>query len=222
MIGYIFKQTLNFIMDMLETIAFVGSIYMIIHFFILTPHKVKGQSMYPTFVDGEYILTSKITYKLRPMKRGDVIIIKRTDTPDQKLLIKRLIGLPGDEIMIQNGSVYINGEAIPENYLSATTPIPNVSYLKEGEPVLIPSGYVFVMGDNRPNSEDSRKFGPVPIQNIEGVVFFRYLPVDRAGWITNPLPEEFQSLKKIIFYSDINSFSNSFKNLLDSKRLPLS
>ncbi len=185
-------------MDILETISFVGSIFIVVYLFILQPNQVKGQSMEPTFSNGDYILTSKITYKFREVKRGDVIILKSPKNPEIEF-IKRIVAIPGDKVMIKNGSLYINGRLLEEPYAKPPTQVWPGGYIKEGEEVVVPEGYVFVLGDNRPRSSDSREFGPVPIQDIIGVVFYRYFPPSKAGPIRNPLPENLQSLS-ILYY----------------------
>jgi signal peptidase I len=179
-------------MDILETITFVGSLFIVVYLFIMMPNQVKGASMEPTFQSGDYILTSKITYKLRPIERGDVVVFKSPRNTDIEF-IKIIIGLPGDKILVSNGQVFVNDQLINENYISATTNLWETGYLKENEPIIVPQNYVFVMGDNRPRSSDSRDFGPVPIELIDGVVFYRYFPPQKAGFIENPLPK---SLRK--------------------------
>jgi len=188
----IIKAIINFVMEILETITFVGSLFIVVYLFIMMPNQVKGASMEPTFQSGDYIITSKITYKLRPIERGDVVVFKSPRNPDIEY-IKRVIGLPGDKILVSNGQVFVNDQLINENYISATTNLWETGYLKENEPIIVPQNYVFVMGDNRPRSSDSRDFGPVPIESIDGVVFYRYFPPQKAGFIENPLPK---SLRK--------------------------
>ena len=175
-------------MEILETIAFVGSLFIVVYLFIMMPNQVKGASMEPTFQSGDYILTSKITYKLRPIERGDVVVFKSPRNPDIEY-IKRIIGLPGDKILVSNGQVFVNDQLINENYISSATNLWENGYLRENEPIIVPKNYVFVMGDNRPRSSDSRDFGPVPIELIDGVVFYRYFPPQKTGFIKNPLPQ---------------------------------
>lgn len=183
----IVKSIIDFVMDILETITFVGSLFIVVYLFIMMPNQVKGASMEPTFQSGEYILTSKITYKLRPIERGDVIVFKSPKNPDIEY-IKRVIGLPGDKILVSNGQVLVNDQLLNENYISAITNLWQNGYLKENQPIIVPEAQVFVMGDNRPRSSDSRDFGPISIQSIEGVVFYRYFPPQKAGPIKNPFP----------------------------------
>lgn len=184
--GKIIKDIIDFVFDILETVVFVGSLFIVVYLFILTPNQVKGASMEPNFHTGDYILTSRITYKFRRIERGDVVVLKSPKNPDIEY-IKRVIGLPGETLMIKDGEVSINGKVIKENYISDVTNLGGC--IKNGEPYKIPNDEVFVMGDNRPRSSDSREFCSVPIQNLIGHVFYRYFPPNAVGWITNPLPQ---------------------------------
>lgn len=184
------RKTIDFVMDILETIVFIGSLFIVIYLFILTPNQVKGASMEPTFYSGDYILTSRVTYKMRSPQRGDVVVFKSPRNPDIEY-IKRVIGLPGDKVMIENGNILVNNKLIQENYISARTNLWEGGFVKEGAVLSIPSDEIFVMGDNRPRSSDSREFGPVTIDNIIGNVFFRYFPSNKVGSIKNPLSTQF-------------------------------
>lgn len=186
------RQSVNFVMDILETVVFIGSLFIVVYLFVLQPNQVKGASMEPTFHSGEYILTSKITYKFRPMERGDVIVFKSPKNPDIEY-IKRIIGLPGDKVLIKNGEVYVNDRFIDERYISAKTNLWDGGFAKEDVSIIVPSGEIFVMGDNRPRSSDSREFGPVPISSIIGQVFYRYFPTNKVGSIVNPIPKKLRA-----------------------------
>jgi len=188
----IVKQGIEFVMDILETIVFVGSLFIVIYLFIMQPNQVRGASMEPSFYTGDYIFTSKITYKFREPNRGDVVVFHSPKNADIEF-IKRIIGLPGDKIVIRNSEVYVNDTLIDEPYIAAKTPLWDGGYIKEDEPLIVPSGQIFVMGDNRPRSSDSREFGPVPISSIIGQVFFRYFPSDKMGVVGNPFPKNMQS-----------------------------
>lgn len=175
----------GFVMDILETITFVGSLFIVVHLFILQPHEVSGRSMDSTFHDKDHILTSKITYRFVNPKHGDVIVFNSPSNPDIDY-IKRIIGMPGDTVKIQNGEVYVNGILLNEKYLAPGIKTQGEAFLSDGEEVTVPPDHVFVMGDNRPNSSDSREFGFIPYRDIDGEVFFRYFPADKIGPITNP------------------------------------
>lgn len=176
----IIKKIVNFILDFLETIVVALSIFVVIYLFIMQPHEIKGNSMEPNFSNNEYILTDKISYRLHLPARGDVVIFKAPVNPDVDY-IKRVIGLPGDRIKIQNGSVFVNGEKLTEDYLKDPTYLSPGSFMSEGVEITVPPGKLFLMGDNRPHSSDSRAFGPVPIDTIIGRAFFRYWPVNQLG-----------------------------------------
>ncbi len=186
------KAALDFVMDILETITFVGSIFVVVYLFIMQPNQVKGPSMEPTFRSGEYIFTSKVTYKFRPMERGDVVVFKSPKNPDQEY-IKRIIGLPGDTVKVRGGEVFVNGAQLSENYISDKTSVFEGGFAQEDVQITVPSGKLFVMGDNRPHSSDSREFGPIDQESLIGQVFYRYFPTDRMGPIKNPLHRDSQA-----------------------------
>lgn len=173
-------------MGILETAVFIASIFLVIYLFIVQPNQVKGASMENTFHSGEYIFTSKISYKFGPIKRGDVIIFKSPKNNEIEL-IKRVIAVPGDSVMIQNETVYVNNKPIVENYIKNPTQLISGGAVVEGETTQILEGFLFVMGDNRGGSSDSREFGPVPQTLMVGQVIYRYFPFDTMGIIKNPL-----------------------------------
>src|SRR5690348_13837659 len=112
--------------------------------------------MFPTFKNGEYVLTNLIALKLGPLQRGDVIVFKAPDAPD-KDYIKRVIGLPGERVYILDGNVYVNNKKLDESaYLQPDIKSYAGAFLKEDQPVVVPQDEYFVMGDNRPESSDSR------------------------------------------------------------------
>ncbi len=189
----IIKGIIEFVMDILETIVFIGSFFIVLYLFILQPNQVKGQSMDPTFHSGDYILTAKIAYKFKPYERGDVVVFRSPKNPDIEY-IKRIIGLPGDKIMIRNQIVFVNNQPIDEPYISSPTNLWEGGYLKEGEEIIVPENHLFVMGDNRPRSSDSREFGPIPISSVIGLVFYRYFPPQAAGIVNNPWPKDLRTL----------------------------
>jgi len=186
------KSIFEFVMDILETIVFVGSLFIVIYLFVMQPNQVKGASMDPTFNSGDYIFTSKVTYKVRSYHRGDVVVFKSPGNPDIDY-IKRIIGLPGDMVMVKDGEVYVNGTQLSEGYISAKTNVWEGGYSKDGIATKVPTGMLFVMGDNRPRSSDSREFGPITQESIIGQVFYRYFPATKMGVIENPMPVSLQA-----------------------------
>lgn len=191
------KSIVNFVMDILETIVFVGSLFIVVYLFVAQPNQVKGASMDPTFATGDYIFTSKVTYKMRSFHRGDVVVFKSPHNPDIEY-IKRIIGVPGDVVMVKDNEVFVNGRQLTENYIAAKTNLWEGGFSKNGEGTTVADGMLFVMGDNRPRSSDSREFGPITQSSVIGQVFYRYFPPSKAGVIPNPFPPDFQSYAKSV------------------------
>ncbi len=163
-----------------------ASVFVVVYLFLMQPHQVSGSSMYPTFKDKEYLLTDKITYKRTLPKYGDVIVFKAPINENFDF-IKRVIALPGQTVMVKGGHVYINDQELAEAYLPAGVITYAGEFLHEGEPYTVQPGEIMTFGDNREHSSDSRDWGPVPLGNIVGRVFFRYWPTSVAGVITNPV-----------------------------------
>ena len=181
----IVKSIIGFVMEIMETVVFVGSLFIVVYLFILQPNQIKGASMEPTFYNGNYIFTSKVTYKIRTPKRGDIVVFYSPKNHDIEF-IKRIIGIPGDTILIENNEIYVNGNILNEQYISAKTTLIPGNFAQEGVPIEVLENHYFVMGDNRPRSSDSREFGTIPTDSIVGQVFYRYFLTDKIGLITNP------------------------------------
>ena len=170
------KNFLGWVKDILIAVIIAAVILV-----FLKPFVVKQQSMEPNFHEGDYLITSRQAYNLfGDPERGDIIIFK-SDLLDEnekpKYLIKRIIGLPGEEISIRDGNVFIDGEQIEEPYLT------DYGISGEMEPVTIPEGQFFVMGDNRMASEDSRsaRVGTVEKERIMGKVVVRLFPFNKIS-----------------------------------------
>lgn len=147
------------------------------------PTIVKESSMQPTLYENNYIFLSKQAYGLfGEPEHGDIVVFHtdmKTETGKEKLLIKRIIGLPGDVIDLQNGKVYLNGEELSEDYILESETLPH----DNGEHFEVPEGVVFAMGDNRRVSIDSRykDVGFIPIDEIVGKAFVRLYPFNEIG-----------------------------------------
>ena len=163
------------ILDALQPVVMAFAIFMMVYMFLFQPHKVDGNSMYPTFHNSEYILTDKISFRKGVPQRGDVVVF-HAPPPNNSDFIKRVIGLPGETIMVKGGLVFINGKQLIEEYIPVTTLTSEKSFLREGVPYPIPAGYYMVFGDNRNYSSDSREWGPVAKKAIIGKAAFRYWP----------------------------------------------
>ncbi len=172
----------SFIVDTLQVIVFAVSIFLFIYLLVMQPHKIKGSSMEPDFHNGEFLLTDKLTYRFSEPKRGDVVIFK-APPDDRDEFIKRIIAIPGDTVLVQNGKVSVNGKLIDEPYLSDNTFTSGGSIAVEGTQLTIPQGKYFMMGDNRPHSFDSRNFGPIGKEKITGRAWIIYWPPQNFGVI---------------------------------------
>lgn len=174
------------LIDTVQTLLLVFIVFLVIYIFLFRPFQVSGNSMYPTFHDKEYILTNIITLKLGDPQRGDVIVFKAPNDPE-KDYIKRVIGVPGDTISVNNGSVYVNGALLDQSaYLPPPTKTYGGSFLKENITVVVPQKSYFVMGDNRFGSSDSREWGFVPLKSIIGKSLLVYWPLNKMELIKNP------------------------------------
>ena len=170
----------SFILDIIQVIVFAIAIFLFIYLLILQPHKIKGQSMEPNFHDGEFLLTDKVSYRFAEPQRGDVIVLKAP--PDFKEeFIKRIIGLPGDKIMVKEGFFYLNGNRLEEKYIDAYTSAG--AFALEAKEIVVPPGQYFASGDNRGHSFDSRAFGFIAKDKITGRAWLLYWPVNNAGII---------------------------------------
>lgn len=180
------KKIVGILYEMVEVFVVSASIFVVVYLFLMQPHQVKGSSMFPTFKDGEYLLTDKVTYRTRNPLYGDVIVFKAPINENFDF-IKRVIAVPGDRVMVQGGRVYVNGNPLNEAYLPPEYTTSPGQFLREGMEYTVPDSSVFALGDNRGHSSDSRDWGPIPYQNIIGRAFFRYWPSSKVGLIVNPV-----------------------------------
>jgi signal peptidase I len=156
------------VLDTLETIILSVVLFLVINA-VTERTRVESISMQPTLYPGDYVIVNRLAYRFSGVpKRGDVIVFRYPPDPTSIPFIKRIIGLPGDQVHITGGKVYINGELMFEPYLQVTT--------NQGGDWSVPAGQLFVMGDNRNNSRDSRDWGYVPLGNVIGRAEVIYLP----------------------------------------------
>lgn len=156
--------------DILETIVLAIALFVIINI-VSSRIKVESISMQPTLYAGNFVLVNKVAYKIGEPERGDIIVFRYPPAPNETPYIKRVIGLPGDVISIDGGNVYVNGYQLIEPYLMANT--------SRGGEWTVPAGNLFVMGDNRNNSSDSRMWGFVPLGNVIGKAEVVYWPPEK-------------------------------------------
>ncbi|GAB4112401.1 MAG: signal peptidase I [Candidatus Caldatribacteriota bacterium] len=165
------KRKKSMIRELLETVISAGIIAFFIITFIGQVTVVKGASMEPTLHDRERLIANKISYRFESPQRGEIIIFK-PPFPTNRNYIKRIIGIPGDKIQIINGIVYVNDKQLEEPYVEYQS-YENLST------VIVPEDSYFVLGDNRPNSSDSRYWGFVPRKNIIGKTWVLFWPPNR-------------------------------------------
>ncbi|MBT3339269.1 MAG: signal peptidase I [Anaerolineae bacterium] len=156
----------RFILDLFETV--ILSVVLFLGINALTARVlVEGFSMRPTLDNGQYVLVSKMAFRSEIPEYGDIIVFHFPVDPDQDF-IKRVIGLPGDDVYIINGQVMVNGQSLNEPYIAASP-----QYVGEW---IVPKGQIFVLGDNRNNSSDSHSWGAVPMENVIGKAIVVYWP----------------------------------------------
>ena len=159
----------------LEVILVIGIAFplaLVLHTFVTQVYAISGHSMEPTLFDGERVMVDKISPAITEISRGDLIIFASPED-DSKNLIKRVIGLAGDKIELIGEMVYLNDKPLREGYTRRT-----IFPQKPGESTTVAEGFMFVLGDNRPQSRDSRDFGTVSIEHVKGKVLLRLWPLD--------------------------------------------
>ncbi|HSK48766.1 MAG TPA: signal peptidase I [Coriobacteriia bacterium] len=168
---------------LLETIVLVALAFALaqgIKAFVVQPFVVPTGSMLPTIELKDRLLAEKITYRfVRPPRQGEIVVFANPDSSDPvaRILIKRVIATGGQTVDIKDEQVYVDGKKLDEPYTyGKPSALGTVSL-----PITVPEGYVWLMGDNRPNSGDSRFFGPQPVSAVQGRAFWTYWPPGRFG-----------------------------------------
>ncbi len=179
------KIALIFLWELVKVVIISLAIILPIRYFLVQPFYVKGQSMEPNFLEHDYLLIDELSFRLREPERGEVVIFRYPRNPSE-FFIKRIVGLPGEHLIVNNGKVFIvqtdnKLTELNESYLSATT-------LTSGNiDVLLKNDEYYLLGDNRDFSLDSRSFGPIKKSYIIGRVWIRAWPVKRWFWFaTSP------------------------------------
>jgi signal peptidase I len=183
----ILKNILVFVGEIAEIIVISLAIIIPIRYFLVQPFYVKGASMEPNFYDGEYLIIDELNYRLREPERGEVIVFKYPfDT--RQYFIKRVIGLPGEEISIGNGKITVFNSENPKGIYVDETNYMDDGILTFGETkITLNADEYFVLGDNRNASLDSRTFGPLKKDLIIGRVWLRGWPLERVGSVEKPV-----------------------------------
>ncbi|MFC5401912.1 signal peptidase I [Cohnella soli] len=187
------KKQGNELLEWIKALAIAGILVFVIRWLLLSPFIVDGPSMQPNFWNRERIIVNKIIYDIRAPKRGEVIVFH---VPEEKRdFIKRVIGVPGDTVKVDGDTVYINGKPIEEKYLKSAYEEAHANgekynYRSDGSfpntkfpDGVVPEGTVFVMGDNRSNSEDSRMIGYIPQSRIVGRADLIFWPLSDFSFV---------------------------------------
>ena len=172
-------ETMNgkrFFLDILETLVLAVVLFVGINA-VSARVRVDGFSMRPTLEDGEFVLVSKLSYWFGEFERGDIIVFHFPLNPEEEL-VKRIIGLPGDRITVQNGQVFLNGQLLDEAHIAEAP-------LYSGDWV-VTEDHLFVLGDNRNNSNDSKDWGLLPKENVVGKAVVIYWPPPMWGVLDHP------------------------------------
>ncbi len=174
-----------FFLELIKVVALAGVTIFLVRYFLFKPFYVKGASMEPNFHDKEYLIIDELSYRFHDPVRGDVIVFRPPENTKEYFL-KRIIALPGEHVKISEGRVIIYNAEHPEGVVVDETYLPDdVLTLGEVNKVLAADEF-FVMGDNRPNSYDSRRFGAIERSSIVGRAWVRGWPFDRVTVFSPP------------------------------------
>mgnify|MGYP001790720943 FL=1 len=180
------EQTSGWKKTLIENVRLVAialTIAIFVRFFIAEPRFIPSPSMVPTLAVGDRLLVEKVSYHLHPPTRGDIVVFEPPPQLQEygyqasQAFIKRVVGLPGQKVQVSQGKVYVNGEPLAESYILEAPQY-------EMPPVTVPAGQLFVMGDNRNDSNDSHVWGFLPIENVIGRAALRFWPLDKAGTVS--------------------------------------
>jgi signal peptidase I len=158
---------------MAETVVMTLAVFLFLVTFVVQGYKVYGSCMEPNLHTGERLLGNKFIYRFDKPTRGDIIVFRYPLDP-RKVFIKRVIGLPGETVAIRGDKVYINGRALNERYVRDCS-------CDDFPSQKVPPGHIFVLGDNRDQSNDSRFWGELPMKNIKAKAWLRYWPISKIA-----------------------------------------
>ena len=169
--------------DWMVVIAVALLVAFVVRTFVIAHFVVEGESMYSTLDTNDRVFVNKMSYRLHDPNRGDVVVLHQVTGASERDLIKRVIGLPGEKVEVRNCTVLIDGRVLNEPYLdpAVVTPTDCVGdYVLDGE---VPDDHVFVMGDNRGGSQDSRVIGPISEDDLVGRAFVVFWPQSHWQWL---------------------------------------
>ena len=192
------RRALGCLFEIVETLVLTLVIFLVIQTFIAQPYRVEQQSMERTLEPDQYVLVDKLTPRFDAYKRGDIVVfnpppdwVQSAGTP----FIKRVIGVGGDTVEVRDdGKVYVNGKALVEPYVFQADGAAQPTVTSTDPPKwVIPTGQLFVMGDHRASSSDSRTFGPIETSDVIGRAWLRYWPFNAFGILPTPTHPELQT-----------------------------
>ncbi len=169
--------------DWLVVIAVALLVAFVVRTFVIAHFVVEGESMYSTLDTNDRVFVNKLSYRLHDPNRGDVVVLHQVTGASERDLIKRVIGLPGESVEVRNCTVLIDGRVLNEPYLDPEVVTPTDcggDYLLDG---VVPDNHVFVMGDNRGGSQDSRVIGPINEDDLVGRAFVVFWPQSHWQWL---------------------------------------
>jgi signal peptidase I len=179
------KPALGCLLEIVETLVLTLIIFWVIQSFVAQPFQVRQFSMHDTKEDGQFVLVDRLTPHFDPYHRGDIIVFsppENAETGSKEPFIKRVIGVAGDTVSIRDGKVFVNGIALDEPYLFAVDGVAQPTTPDgEQDSWTVPAGMLFVMGDHRARSSDSRVFGPIDLTSVIGRAWLRYWPMNDFG-----------------------------------------
>jgi signal peptidase I len=184
------KPALGCLLEIVETLVLTLIIFWVIQSFVAQPFRVQQQSMQDTLQPDQYVLVDKLTPRWDPYKIGDIVVFNPPDTwvaSTGEPYIKRVIGVGGDTVEVRDGSVFVDGVKLVEPYVFQENGGPQPTETFSGiDKWVIPDGQLFLMGDHRQNSSDSREGGPVDVEQVIGRAWLRYWPIDSFSILQTP------------------------------------
>lgn len=166
----------SFLRELIETLVLAVILFLVIRQ-VVQNYRIESHSMEPNFYEGQFVLVNKLAYKLGTPHRGEVLVFHNPNNTSEDY-IKRIIGLPGDQVEVVGDTIMINGQELPQPFIHELNPAGS-NY----GPVVVPDNSLFVMGDNRPRSSDSRAIGPIDERLVVGRAWLRIWPLNLFGLV---------------------------------------